>query len=147
MGDHGQEGARGPLAAHVEDRSHLGDALHPAELVAEPAEVAEWTGCEEVARRHGRADDAIAVGGAEAFGEFVDERELGVVVAQERTQVVVEPEPGDAEEGQRRQDGGESEGRGSPAAGSRWRSSGSTIQPRQLIAPHWQGIAASAGQQ
>ena len=147
MGDHGQEGARGALAANVEDRSHLRDALHSGQLVAEPTELLERPGREEVAGRRRRADDAIAVGRAEPVGELVDERKLGVVVAQERTQVVVEPEPGDAEEGQRRQDGGEGEGWGSPAAGSRCRSSGSTIQPRQLIAPHWHGIAASAGQQ
>ena len=147
VGDDGEERARDPLAAHVEDRPHLGDALHPAELVGDPPEVGERPGREEVAGRRRRADDAIAVGGAEAVGELVDERELGVVVAQERPQVVIEPQAGDAEDGERRQDGDEGEGRGSPAAGSRCRSSGSTIHSRQLIAPQRHSIAASAGQQ
>lgn len=109
------------------------------------------------------ADDAIAVGAAEPLTDGIDDGKLcvdrrsrrGVLPAglpdasQQRPQIVINLKLAQAVPGQRGADDNRNEAQSPPAAASgiRCRSSGSTIQPRQLAAPHRQGIAASAGQQ
>ena len=146
--DDRQQAARGPLTADVEDRSHLGHAVESREGGGNPPQLSERAFVEQIARSGRRADDAIPVRSPEPVAELVDQAKLGVVVTQQGPQIVVDPEPGDSDDGQRRQDCDKAAGDPSPAAGgSRCSSSGSTIQFRQFAAPQRQGMAASAGQQ
>ena len=160
-GDGRQEGASRPLAPDIEHRPHLLHAVDPLEIVDEVAELPERHGGEQGPGRGGDPDDAIAIGSAEAVGDLVNDNEVIAAVAEERPEVVVDPQPGKSEGGEDRTNDGRQDHPASPAwvgaacvsswHGSRsfrrWSSSGSTIHPRQLAAPHWQRIEASAGQQ
>ena len=102
-----------------------------------------------MARGGGGPDDAVVVGRAETGPHLIDQPEFGIVVAEQGTQVVVEPQAGNADAGEDRQDRNKNQDAAAAPSwgGRRCRSSGSTIQPRQLADPQRQGMAASAGQQ
>ena len=118
---------------------------------------------EQIASRPADADHAVAVRAAKAFPNRIDDGELlvdcrrgGVFVpaglpntSQQRPQVIIDSNLAEAvgSEGRTDDNGQQAQLPPAGASGIRCRSSGSTIQPRQLAAPHRQGIAASAGQQ
>ena len=156
--DHRQHDARGSLPADVEDAPHVVHALDRPQPAGEALQRRERFSVEDVAGSGRGPDDAVAVRGAEDVGDLVHEVELGTAVADERLQVVIEPQAGNAEGCQGRQRGGQQPAREPPvtnlgprqvgsASSIRCRSAGSTIQPRQVSAPQRHGIAASAGQQ
>ena len=153
--DHRQHGAGRAGATDIEDRPYLFDAGDLTERRHHPPQRGERVGRKQVAGRRTRPHDAVAIRGTEAGGDFVDEREIIVGdgrTPQQRPQVVIDPQPGEPDDGEDRQEEGGAGGKPAPswAAGgfvTRWSSAGSTIQPRQFAAPQWQGMAASAGQQ
>lgn len=155
-GDDRQQAAGGALAADVEDRADLGDTGDRAQVGTQPADPLERLGSEQLPVGDGDAHDAVAIGRAEAARDLVDDGEVAVAAPEEGAKVVVDPQPREPEgrEGRTDQDGGERgaspSGAGAEGAGvmvgRRCHSSGSTIHPRQLAAPHRHGIAASAGQ-
>ena len=148
MGDHRQHGASHPLPADIEHRSYLFHAVDRGQAVGERTERRERGAIEEVAGAGGGPDDAIPVGSTKPGSDLVDQPEVGVGVAQQRSQVVVDLQPRQSECGQQRQEADGGCGDESPAVrGRRCSSSGSTIQPRQSGTPQRHGIAASAGQQ
>ena len=160
-GDDREEGAGQALPPDIEHRAYPLDAVDPRQIVDEVAQVPERDRSEEWARRGPDADDTVAIGGAEAIGDLVDDNEVVAAVAEERPEIVVDPQPGEPHGGEDRTDDGRQDHPASPARvgatsvssrhGSRsfrrWSSSGSTIHPRQLGAPQRQRIEASAGQQ
>ena len=160
-GDDREEGAGHALPPDIEHRADPINAVDPRQVVDEVAQVPEGDRGEERARRGADADDAVAIGGPEARGDLVDDDEVVAAVAEERPEIVVDPQPGEPHGGEERADDGRQDHPASPARvgvtsvssrhGSRsfrrWSSSGSTIHPRQLAAPQRQRIEASAGQQ
>ena len=147
--DERQQGTGRSLPPDVVEGTHAGDAVDRLQLGAQQSQGLQPCRLKEMPRGGGGPDDAVVVGRAEAGRHLVDQPELGIVVAEQGSQVVVEPQSGNADAGQDRQDRNENQDAAAAPSwgGSRCCSSGSTIQPRQLADPQRQGMAASAGQQ
>ena len=148
MRDRRQHGTSHALPANIEHRPHLLHAVNRGQAVGEQTQRRERWAIEQVAGAGGGPDDAIPVGSTKPRSDFVDQPEVGVGVAQQRPQVVVDLQLRQPECGQQCQEADDDGGEESPAGwGRRCSSSGSTIQPRQSGTPQRHGIAASAGQQ
>ena len=146
--DHRQHRAGNTLTADVEHRPYLLHAVDRRQRVGERTERRERGAIEQVAGAGGGPDDAISVRSTKPCSDLVDQSEIGIGVAEQRPQVVVDLQPRQPKRGQQRQEADGDCGEESPAAwGRRCSSSGSTIQPRQPDTPQRHGIAASAGQQ
>ena len=112
-----QQSPRHTLAADVEDRPHLHHAGHRRQGVAQRPQFGEGPHVEHVARTDRGPHDAIPLRSTEPLGHLVDQAELGRVVAEQRPQVVVEPEPRDADDGGGRQADDDGEDGPAPASG------------------------------
>ena len=158
-GNHRQDGAGHALSADVEHRPDLFNLRQRGQLLGQGSKIGEGRFVKQVACRPLHADDAVAVGGAEPVANSIDEGKFLVDrrgsgparranAPQQGAEVVINPDPGQAVAGQARDQEDSEEAPASPAsAGSRWYSSGSTIQPRQVVAPQRHRMAVSAGQQ
>ena len=122
VGNDRQHRAGEPLAADVKDRLHVAHPRHPGQFVSQLAEGGERGGCEEVARAARGPHDAVAVGPTKPGGNLVDPPEIvsrisGIDAAEERPQIVIDPQSGDADPGQDGAGNYGKAGRWSPGAG------------------------------
>jgi len=97
MRDYRQHRAGNPLAADVEHRPYLLDAVDGRQSVGEGAEFRERRTIEQVPRAGRGTDDAIPVWSAEVGSHFIDEPEVGVGVTEQGPQIVVDLEAGQAD--------------------------------------------------
>ncbi len=97
MRDHRQHRAGHTLAADVEHRPYLLHAVDGRQSVGERAECRERRTIEQVPRAGRGTDDAIPVWSAEVGSHLVDQPEVGVGVTEQRPQIVVNPETGQAD--------------------------------------------------
>ena len=158
-GNHRQDGAGHALPADVEHRPDLFNLRQRGQPLSQGSEVGEGRFVKQVACRPLHADDAVAVGGSEPFANGIDQGKFLVDrrrasparranAPQQRAEVVINPDPGQAVASQARDQEDSEEAPASPGStGSRWYSSGSTIHPRQVVAPQRHRMAVSDGQQ
>ena len=90
--DDRQHRAGDTLATDVEHRPYLLHTVDRGQTVGERTQRRERGAVEQVSGTGGGPDDAIPIGRAEAIGHLINEAEVGVGVAEQRTQVVVDPE-------------------------------------------------------
>ena len=101
--DERQQGSGRSLPPDVVEGTHAGDPFNRSHLGAQQPQGLQPCRFEEMARGGGGPNDAVVVGRAEAGPHLIDQPEFGVVVAEQGAEVVVEPQAGNADAGQNRQ--------------------------------------------
>jgi hypothetical protein len=91
--DHRQDRPGRALAADVEDAPHLVHAVDLPQPPDEGVEGGQRLGGEDLARPGGGPHDAVAVGRPEHGRHLVHELEVATGVADERAEIVVDPQP------------------------------------------------------